>query len=317
MRKVLLSPASDLASVGDVPAINPPSSTTLRQMLSDYAELTKPRITVMALFTVGIGFLLAAGWEFQIAVLLHTLLGAGLVAAGGSALNHFLERDADARMLRTQRRPLPMARITPEEAFLFGLVLGTSGFVYLLVFVPEPAAAIFAALTFLLYICVYTPLKRQTIWNTLVGAIPGALPPLIGWSAVKGFSQLDQAFPLFLILFLWQIPHFLSIAWMYREDYGRGGLRMLPLVDHCGLWTTLTMTLTTIGLVAASLWPGLSYAPSPYYVAGVLGCGALFLFRVIQFGMHRSDESARSVLRASLLYLPAVLGLLLWDRFSI
>jgi len=313
MRKAALTAEPEIAPLD--PA-GPMANRLAVSRFADYRELTKPRIAVMALFTVGIGYLMAAGPSANLLVMLHTLIGAGLVAAGGSALNQFLERDIDGRMRRTANRPLPAGRLQQDEAFLFGLLLGTLGFVYLLMLVPEPSAAIAAAFTFLLYVCVYTPLKTRTVWNTLVGAVPGALPPVIGWCAARGSDGAVGAFALFLVLFLWQIPHFLAIAWMYRDDYARGGLRMLPIVDASGKWTAATMIVTTLMLIAASLLPVAVGMAGTAYLVGAVAFGLLFLYRGLQFAWTRSDRVARSVLRASLLYLPAVLGLLLLAKFA-
>src|SRR5262245_28711948 len=180
--------------------------------LADYVELTKPRIATMALVTVAVGYLLGAGAAgFRLDVMLHTLFGAGLVAAGGSALNHWWERRADGRMRRTANRPLPAGRLSGVEVFVFGASLALAGIVYLAVTGPNPAAAAAAAMTFVLYVFVYTPLKQLTAWNTVVGAVPGALPPVIGWCAARGDLTADAA-GLFAILFVWQLPHFYSIA---------------------------------------------------------------------------------------------------------
>src|SRR5262249_22630146 len=190
-----------------------------------YLELAKPRIAVLALFTVAGGYLLGAGSEAVAKVLFNVVFGAGLVAAGGSALNQLFERRIDARMRRTANRPLPASRISPEEAAIFGAVLSGVGLAYLMATVPL-AATVAAAVTLVLYVLVYTPLKTVTTWNTVVGAIPGALPPVIGWCAARGWDHPDGALALFLVLFVWQLPHFLAIAWMYRGDYAMGGLRM-------------------------------------------------------------------------------------------
>jgi protoheme IX farnesyltransferase len=296
------------------PAAEPASRATAAapSRLTDYLELTKPRIAVMALFTVAIGYLLGAGPDAQALALLHTLLGAGLVAAGGSALNQFLERKSDARMRRTANRPLPAGRLHPAEAFAFGVVLAVAGVVYLALTVPLPAV-IAAALTGFLYVAVYTPLKRVTVWNTVVGAVPGALPPVIGWCAARGWDAPAGAASLFLVLFLWQLPHFLAIAWMYRADYERGGMRMLPIADPTGDRTAAAMVVTAALLVPAGLWPTLAGIAGAAYTAGAAVLGVMFAVQAMLFRECRTDRNARKVLRASLLYLPGVLGLLLLD----
>jgi protoheme IX farnesyltransferase len=280
--------------------------------LADYLELSKPRIAVMALFTVAVGYLLGAKAATNFAVLFHTLFGAGLVAAGGSALNQWLERRIDARMWRTMRRPLPAGRVSPAEAFLFGVGLGFAGLAYLLATVPYPAA-VAAAVTFVSYVLVYTPLKRVTVWNTVVGAVPGALPPVIGWCAARGWDGMPAAMGLFLVIFLWQLPHFLAIAWMYRADYARGGLRMLPITDPSGTQTAWVMVVTCAALIPIGLVGiGLGVA-GPLSVIGCAVLGLLFLREAVRFDRTRTDRQARRVLRASLLYLPGALGLLLLD----
>ena len=306
--EVELAPAAPFP--GPVSALEAPAAVPSK--FADYLELTKPRIAVMALFTVAIGYLLAAGSEVRAAVLVHTLFGAGLVAAGGSALNQWLERRIDARMNRTMKRPLPSGRLTPAEALAFGVGLGVAGLAYLALTTP-PAAAVVAAVTAVCYVAVYTPLKTLTVWNTLVGAVPGALPPVIGWCAARGWDDLAGAAGLFLVLFLWQIPHFLAIAWMYRDDYARGGLRMLPVADPSGGRTAAVMALTCAALIPASLLPvALGGAGAVYAVAAVL-FGLAFLRSAARFGRTRTDRQARKVLRASLVYLPGVLGVLLVD----
>jgi protoheme IX farnesyltransferase len=279
---------------------------------ADYLELTKPRIAVMALFTVAIGYLLAAGGEVRAVVLLHTLFGAGLVAAGGSALNQWLERRIDARMNRTMKRPLPAGRLSSAEALVFGVGLSVVGLAYLVLTVP-PAAAVAAAVTLVSYVAVYTPLKTVTAWNTLVGAVPGALPPVIGWCAARGWEDVAGSSGLFLILFLWQVPHFLAIAWMYRDDYARGGLRMLPGADPSGGLTAAVMILTCVVLIPASLLPVWLGGAGVVYAVAAVAFGLLFLRSAVRFEHTRTDRQARTVLRASLLYLPGVLGVLLID----
>lgn len=281
---------------------------------ADYLELTKPRIAVMALFTVGIGYVVGAGPAASVVALLHVLIGSGLVAAGGSALNQWLERTIDTRMFRTMKRPLPAGRMAPAEALTFGLVLGVVGLAYLFATLPYPAG-VAAAATFVSYVWVYTPLKTMTVWNTVVGAVPGALPPVIGWAAARGWERPEGAFALFWVIFVWQLPHFLAIAWMYRDDYARGGLRMLPHVDPTGGKTAAVMVATCAALVpvgALSMWLGVAGWPS---VVGCAAFGALFLREAIRFNQTRTDRQARRVLRASLLYLPGALGFVLLDSF--
>ena len=238
-------------------AIDEPKVTTLlvHPRLSDYVELTKPRIATMALITVAVGYLMGAAPTIDGWVLLSTLLGAGLVAAGGSALNCVIERRADAKMHRTRNRSVPAGRLSPAEAAAFGASMTFVGLGILLVAVPNWQAAAAAFATFFLYVFVYTPMKRYSAWNTVVGAIPGALPPVIGWCAARG-NVTVEGLALFGILFAWQLPHFYSIAWMYRADYARGGMKMLPVVERRnGVWTGRATVATCLLLIASSVVP--------------------------------------------------------------
>lgn len=281
--------------------------------LADYVALAKPRIAVLVLFTVGIGVLLASVPTVPLAVLFHAVFGTALVATGAIALNQWLERDTDSLMKRTRGRPLPAGRMSPFEVLAFGFACGIGGTLYLLLALPSPCAAALAAFTFLAYVCVYTPLKRVTTLNTLIGAVPGAMPPVIGWCAVTG-EVTPEAMTLFVILFLWQVPHFLAIAWMYREEYGRAGLAMLPVADHGGAMTSRQMILYCLALVATSLGPVLLGSAGWLYVTGALLLGAYFARSTFRFGAAPSFERARKVLRASLVYLPGLLAALLLDR---
>jgi heme o synthase len=284
-----------------------------RPAFADYVELTKPKIATMALVTVAVGYFLGAAPSANLAVLLHTLIGAGLVAAGGSALNCWLERSADARMNRTSNRPLPAGRMTAAEACAFGLTLAAVGVVYLLVAVPHVEAAISAAATGVLYVAVYTPLKRLTAWNTVVGAIPGALPPVIGWCAARGSLSAD-AIALFAILFIWQLPHFFSIAFLHRHDYARGGMKMLPCVERAdGYWTGVATVATAALLLVVGLTPYFFGSAREFFLAGAAILGLWFLARCVRFAMARTERTARTVLRGSLVYLAGVMALLVAD----
>jgi protoheme IX farnesyltransferase len=281
--------------------------------VADYVALTKPRVAVLVLFTVGAGVLLASAPAVPLAVLFHAVFGTALVASGASALNQWLERHSDARMRRTSNRPLPAGRLAPLEVVAFGSLLGAGGVAYLLCTLPSPTAALLAAFTFVCYVAVYTPLKRCTTLNTLVGAVPGAMPPVIGWCAVSG-QDSSGALTLFAVLFVWQIPHFLAIAWMYRDEYARAGLCMLPVHDRDGSTTARQMLLYCLALIPTSLGPVLLHSAGLVYTAGALLLGLYFLARARQFAGDRTVASARRVLRASLLYLPGLLLVLLFDR---
>ena len=287
--------------------------SSLKARLTDYAELTKPKIAAMALVTVAVGFLLGAKPGLaMVQPLLHTLIGAAVVAAGGSALNHWLERRADARMNRTANRPLVTGRLHHLEALVFGLTLSVLGVGYLLV-AQLPAAALAAALTAVLYVGVYTPLKRVTTWNTVVGAIPGALPPVIGWCGATG-GMAAPGWALFAILFVWQLPHFYSIAFMYREDYARGGMKMLPTVEGAdGRITGWATVATALLLVPVTALPFFLGAAGWVYLIGSLPVAVWFLWRCVKFARTRTVPSARTVLRGSLVYLLAVMALFVAD----
>jgi protoheme IX farnesyltransferase len=273
-----------------------------------YVSLTKPRVVVMVLVTVGVGFLLGARGSAHPATLSLTLLGTALVAGGASTLNQWMERATDARMRRTANRVLPSGRLDAAEAAWFGTGLGLGGTAILLSGANFLAAAV-AVSTFLLYVFVYTPLKPRTTLNTVIGAIPGALPPVIGWAAATERLGIE-AFSLFLIVFLWQFPHFLAIAWIYREDYARAGLRMLPEVDRAGALTGRQAAIYALALIPAGLLPATIGLAGPVFFVGSLVLGILYLAAAIQFWKGVSEATARQLLRMSFFHLPLLLLLL-------
>jgi protoheme IX farnesyltransferase len=293
-------------------SVYPAAPGLARARTADYLELARPRVALLVLFTVAAGVLVASGGIPDLALLAHTLLGTGLVAAGASALNQLLERHSDALMRRTENRPLPAGRMLPGEVFALGSGLAIGGVAYLAVSLRQPLAAVVAAATCLSYVLLYTPLKRRTPLNTLVGAVPGALPPVIGWTAVRG-SIDSGALALFVIVYLWQVPHFLAIAWIYREEYARAGLRMLPVLDRHGCRTAQQMVRYCLVLIPASLLPVWAGLAGPLYLAGALLLGVGFLVSALGFARASGVDEARRVLRASLIYLPALLALLLVD----
>jgi protoheme IX farnesyltransferase len=277
-----------------------------------YLSLTKPRLVLMVLVTVAVGFLLGArgsGRETTLGALGATLAGSALVAGGAGALNQWLERSRDARMRRTANRALPSGRLTAAQALAFGGLLALVG-TALLFFSVNALAAATALVTLVLYVAVYTPLKAVTTLNTVIGAVPGALPPLIGWGAATG-TLGREAWTLFLIVFLWQFPHFLAIAWIYREDYARAGFRMLSGRDDHGTMTGCQAVCYALALVPAGLLPALVGLAGPVYFAGALFLGLLYLGDAIGFWLHSSDARARRLLLMSFVYLPAVLLLML------
>lgn len=292
-----------------------PEVPALRQRLADYFELTKPRIAAMALITVGAGYLAAAGTGARLVPLIHVLIGSGLVAAGASAWNMWVERYSDGKMRRTSNRPLPSGRLNHLEVVAIGTFLAVTGTNYLLHSLGSngPMAALVAGLSFITYVIVYTPLKQVTTWNTHIGAIPGALPPVIGWAAATGSIDAG-AIGLFLVLLFWQLPHFMAIAWMYRNDYGQAGLKMIPVLDTTGAKTSRSMIFWCVILMASSLFPVLI---TPFGVASIaylvlaLMLGWYFLRSTFRFNANRTEQQARQVLKASILYLPAMMGLLL------
>lgn len=277
-----------------------------------FVALTKPRISVMVLVTVAVGFLLGSRGTIPASTMLLTMIATGAVAAGASVWNQVIERDRDALMKRTANRPIPTGRVGVIEASIFGSILAVAG-VLTLALVANYLAAMIAAATFLLYVVVYTPLKPITTLNTAVGAIPGALPPVIGWAAATGRLGLEP-FALFLIVFLWQFPHFLAIAWMFRDDYARGGHKMLPNVDPDGSMTGRQALWHALELVPAGLFPWAIGLGGRWYFLGALGMGLFYLYYAAKFWWDVNDQSAKRLLRASILYLPAILLLLLLNH---
>lgn len=280
--------------------------------IADYVELTKPRVTALILMSTLVGFYLGSPAEISFSLLLHVLLGTVLVAGGTAALNQFWEREQDGKMLRTKDRPLPAGRMEPWKALGFGLVLSVWGILYLAVIVSL-LTALLAALTLATYLFLYTPLKKRTPLCTLVGAFPGAIPPLIGWVAASGDFTLGAGI-LYLILFLWQFPHFLSIAWLYREDYARAGIVMLPVMEPDGKATGRQILVYCALLLPASLLPSLSGEMGWIYFCGAFALSSLFLHYGIRAATARTKVQARRLLQASVFYLPLVYGLMMLDK---
>jgi protoheme IX farnesyltransferase len=280
--------------------------------LSDYVELLKPRITVLVMLTALVGFVMASPGPVLTAGLAVTLLGTGLVAAGASAFNMVLERDTDALMERTRNRPVAAGRLRAADALAFGGFL-TAGGLLALYFTRGPLPAAVAFATWASYVFLYTPLKRRTSLSTLVGAVPGALPPVIGWTAARGTLE-GGAFVLFAILFLWQIPHFLAIAWIYREDYERGGLPMLPVVDKNGGLTGRQAVAHSFALLLVSIVPTAAAMAGKTYALGAMILGAGLLACSLRLATSRTVTAARQLFLASVVYLTALCTLLLIDR---
>lgn len=280
--------------------------------VTDFLELTKPRITFLVLVTTAVGYAIGVGATFHPGVFVALLVGTALVSGGASALNQWAERDADACMARTSSRPLPTGRLAPPEALVFGLAISAAGLA-LLATAVNGLTALLALASLSSYVLAYTPLKRVTPLCTLVGAVPGAIPPMMGWAAARG--SLDrEAWALFGVLFLWQLPHFLSIAWIYRDEYARAGFPMLPVTDPGGASTARHSVAYAAALVPVTLLAGAFAAAGQSYLWGAVVLGALFVGCTIVFAVERSVRAARWVFLASVLYLPAVLALMVLDR---
>ena len=271
----------------------------------DFVALAKPRLNLLVVASTLVGYAMAPGEPLGLVAVTAMLLGTGLVAGGASAFNQVFERDLDALMRRTRTRPLPDQRLQPVEGVLFGTAITLAGLL-MIVAASNLLAGAVALATLLSYVVVYTPLKRKTSFGTVIGAIPGALPPIIGWAAVEGSLSL-QAWSLFGIMFLWQLPHFLAIAWMYREDYARAGYPMLPVLEPDGRSTGRQSVVYSAALVPLSLAPTLMRMTGAIYFAGALVLGLAFLYLALRFARTRSVSDARRVFFASIVYLP-----LLW-----
>ena len=284
-------------------------------VLSSYWSLTKPEVNFLIAVTAAAGFWMGApalSAHFPWASLLHTLIGTVLVASGAATLNQLIELRFDAQMRRTARRPLVSRRIRQSHALWFGISISAIGVIYLAV-TTNALASLLSILTLLGYLFLYTPLKRKTPLCTLIGALPGAMPPLIGWGAACGHLNGD-AWLLFAIVFLWQFPHFMAIAWMYREDYARAGYVLLPTgksKDHFVAWQT---SLPCLALLAVALGPAIRGESGIVYLAGALLLGGVFLCYSARFAFQMSTVSARRLLLASILYLPALFALLVLDK---
>jgi protoheme IX farnesyltransferase len=295
------------------------SATRPRSLLRDYAELTKARITALIVVTAWSGYFFGAHKSGASALslgLLHALLGVGLVSSGTAALNEVLELSVDARMRRTAQRPLPAGRMTRAHATAVGVVLTLGGSVYLAL-AANPLTGLLALLTALVYLAVYTPLKRVSPICTFVGAFPGAMPVLLGWTAARGRVEME-ALILFGIMFVWQFPHFFSIAWLYREDYARGDIRMLPVVEEDGRSTVWRILAYSVALIPVSILPVAIGMTGRVYLAGALLMGAaLFLVSLgiaypqLPATSAASKTPARRLLRATIVYLPVLFALMM------
>ena len=276
--------------------------------VADLMELTKPRITLLVLVTTLVGFYMASRDGIDLLLLFHAILGTALVASGASALNEYLERDLDARMARTRNRPLPDGRLLPAEALIFSATISAAGVAYLLYFVNALTAAL-GALTLAGYILVYTPLKTRTALCTLIGAFPGAAPPVMGWTAASGRVDV-VALSLFAILFLWQMPHFFAIAWIFTEDYTRAGFS----IHVSGEKTGRQIIFFCSALIPVSILPTLFGLTGMTYFVGAVLLGFIYLGYGFAVALFRSNTHAHRLLRISVLYLPALLVLMMVDK---
>jgi heme o synthase len=279
--------------------------------LSHYLALTKPRITWLILMSTGIGYFCGLSGPVDWWNLFHCLLGTALIASGTAALNQWYERDADKLMHRTENRPLPSGLIDSGKALWFGVALSGLGFADLYLG-ANPLAAWLGLFTLATYLGLYTPMKQKSWWSTTVGAVPGAMPPLIGFAAVANQLTLE-AWALFAILFCWQFPHFYAIAWMYREDYGRAGIKMLPVVEPDGASTARQILLFALILIPVSLLPRFLSVTGNIYFATAILLGGYYLYSGIQVARDRSLVSARNVLKTSVVYLPLLYLAILVD----
>jgi protoheme IX farnesyltransferase len=292
--------SGSLASEGSRPAL--------------FLALTKPDVSFLVVMTTVAGYALGTRGPLDWLRMAHTVFGTTLIAAGTSALNHYIERGTDALMRRTASRPLPSGQLQPREALWFGLSLIVAGTLYLAL-ATNPLATLLGISTSITYLCAYTPLKRRTTLATLVGAFPGAVPPLIGWAAARGTLAVD-AWILYAVLFLWQFPHFDAISWVYREDYRRAGIRMLPVVDHEGKRTFREILLTAALLVPVSLLPAVTGLAGARYFFGALVLGIMLVEVCLWAAAAKSNIRAKWLMHATVLHLPLLLGLLIYDKFT-
>jgi protoheme IX farnesyltransferase len=283
-----------------------------RERFAAYMELTKPRITFLIVLTSAAGFALASPGSVNYAAMVSAMLGIALLSSGIATMNQYMERDLDALMRRTANRPLPSGRLLPWEALAFGSGLTVFAEAYLAI-VVNPLTAVLGLTVIAGYLFGYTPLKTRTSLSTMVGAFPGAVPPLIGWAAARGSIGLE-AWVLFAILFLWQFPHFLAIAWMYREDYSRAGILMLPVVEPDGRVTAQQIVIYTVLLLPVSLLPAALGISGKVYLYGAIVLGLLFLYSSIRAAFSKSKQEARRLLLASVIYLPLLFILMVLDR---
>jgi len=291
-------------------------STTAEQrgMTSMLSDLFKARLTTLVVLTTLAGFYMGSRGPMDGWLLLHAILGTALLASGAAALNQLIEHKHDALMKRTESRPIPAGQLQPDHVLIIGAIMSAAGLIYLALKV-NLLTSVLGAATLISYLFIYTPLKRITSFNTIIGAIPGALPPLMGWTAARNEIAIG-GWTLFAILFFWQLPHFLAIAWLYKEDYAKAGFQMLPVVDLTGERTARSTISHTLGLLPISLCPFLFHLTGPIYFFGAFFLGLGFLYFAVRFARELSVASARKLFLASIIYLPLLLGLMVFDKLN-
>ena len=295
-------------------ATAPTTELTLASRAGAYVALTKPDVSLLVLMTTGAGFYMGSRGPVDWLRLAHAVFGTMLIAAGTAALNHYIERESDRYMRRTASRPLPSGVLKPNEALVFGVGLAVAGAADLWV-AGGALASFLGVATCVSYLLAYTPLKKRTVWATFVGAFPGAVPPMIGWAAATG--SLDRgAWALFAILFLWQFPHFHAIAWMYRDDYSRAGILMLPVVDRDGTRTFRQIILAAIGLIGIGLLPSLLGLTGVLYFFGALVVSTGLLQVCLWAASSKSNVRAKWLMHATVLHIPLLLGLMMYDKVT-
>jgi protoheme IX farnesyltransferase len=277
-----------------------------------YVALTKPDVSFLVLTTTAAGYYMGSRGPVNWLHMIQTIFGTMLIAAGTAALNHYIERESDRYMRRTASRPLPSGTLRPREALIFGVALSLAGALYLY-FAAGGLPALLGSATCLAYLLAYTPLKKRTVWATFVGAFPGAIPPMIGWVAASGRLDLG-AWLLFAILFFWQFPHFYSIAWMYREDYARAGIRMLPVVDPEGVRTFRQIILTAVALIGVSLLPSIAGITGVFYFFGALVLSVSLLRVCLWAARAKTNARAKWLMHATVLHIPLLLALMMYDK---
>lgn len=290
------------------------AASTEKSLLAVFCDLTKARLTFLVLLTTLVGFYVGTREVVDYFLMLHTVLGTALLACGAAALNQLSEREFDAKMRRTEDRPLPSGRLQPDAVLIFGGACSMAGLIYLAGAV-NLLTSLLGVFTLVSYLFIYTPLKRKTWLNTTVGAVPGALPPLMGWTAVRN-ELTGEGWALFAILFFWQIPHFLAIAWIYREEYAKAGFIMLPSVDPEGFRTGRQAVSHTMGLLMVSLLPVVFRMAGMVYLIGALALGLAFLAFAFKFSRQLTLPRARQLFLVSIVYLPLLLGLMVLDKIK-